>query len=92
MVKAWTVGIAVVTMCSAAASAACPPAASGNTAEAIQANGQRLICLQNELAAATRLRQYELQATQITQSLQRLELERRMDALPRVPAYTPPSP
>ena len=74
MIKAAIAGIILAAAWSAAALAACPPAAMGDTPAAIQANGQRLVCLQNEVAAATRQRQYELQLKQITQSLQNLEL------------------
>ncbi len=91
MIKPAMSGIFLVALCSAAALAACPPAVSGNTPEEIHANGQRLICLQNETAAAARQRQYELQLKQLTQSVQNLELQRRLDALPRVPVYVPPA-
>ncbi len=90
MIKTALLGLALTALCSMAAHAACPPAVPGNTPEAVEANGQRLICLQNELTAATRLRQYDLQLKQVTQSLQSLELQRRLDALADVPVYVPP--
>jgi hypothetical protein len=91
MIKPTMTGIILVAICSATAFAACPPAAPGNTPEEINANGQRLVCLQNEVAAAARLRQHELQLQQLTRSVQNLELQRRLDALPKVPVYVPPA-
>jgi hypothetical protein len=91
MVRSAIIGIVLAASWCAAAHAACPPAAPGNTPEAIHASGQRLICLQNEVAAATRQRQYELQLQQLTRSLQNLQIQRRLDALPVVPVYVPPA-
>jgi hypothetical protein len=91
MIKRATTGVVLAILCCLPAQAACPPAASGNTAEAIEANSQRLICLQNEVAAATRQRQYELQLQQLTRSVQNLEIQRRLDALPLMPVYVPPA-
>jgi hypothetical protein len=78
--------MALATLGGIAAKAACPPVVPGNTPAA---NGQRLICLQNELAAATRLGQYELQLKQLDQSTQNLELRRRLDAIADVPPPLP---
>lgn len=91
MIKRVTIAVFLAVIGCTAAQAACPPPVPGNTAEEIQANGQRLICLQNEVAAATRQRQYELQLQQITRSVQNLEIQRRLDALPVVPVYVPPA-
>lgn len=90
MIKRATIGVVLAVLCCIPAQAACPPAAPGNTAEAILANGQRLICLQNEVAAATRQRQYELQLQQLTRSVQNLEFQHRLDVLADVPVYVPP--
>jgi hypothetical protein len=93
MSKSAIIGVVLATLCCIPAQAACPPAAFGNTAEAIQANSQRLICLQNEVAAATRQREYELRLQQLARSVQNLEIQRRLDALPKVqvPVYVPPA-
>jgi hypothetical protein len=91
MSKPAIIGVVFSILCCIPAQAACPPAASGNTPEAIHANSQRLICLQNEVAAATRQREYELQLQQLTRSVQNLEIQRRFDALPKVPVYVPPA-
>jgi hypothetical protein len=73
----------------AVASAACPAAVPGNTPEAISANGARLVCLQNELAAATRHRQFELELNELERLQQDMLIRQRIDALPKVPVYVP---
>jgi hypothetical protein len=66
--------------------AACPAPQAGDTPEAVRANQQRLICLQQELAAKADERQYEVEIDTINQSLDRLQLQRKMDSLD----FTPP--
>ena len=73
------------------AQAACPPAAPGNTAVEIQATADRLVCLQNELAAETRTRNDQLQLDALEKQQQDLEIRYRLDALPKVPVYQPPA-
>ena len=77
-------------LCVGTAQAACPPAAPGDTAAEIQANSQRLVCLQNELAAETRQRNLQFQLDALQKSQQDLRLQRRLDALPPIPVYQPP--
>ena len=72
--------------------AACPPIVPGDTPEAIRANGQRIVCLQNEVAAESRQRQFEMQLDALERSHQDMLIQRRMDALPKVPVYIPPPP
>ena len=74
--------------------AACPPAAVGTTAEAIRANEQRVICLQQDVQADSRIRQLELDNRTNSNAINRLQLERRFDALPRpIPIpYNQPTP
>lgn len=72
-----------------AAVAACPPAAAGSTPEEIRANGQRLLCLQRELAERADLRQQQLQIDALNRSLRELQLQRQFDRLP-VPQPPPP--
>lgn len=66
-----------------AALAACPPLAVGSAAEAVAANSARLLCLQAELAQATRERQFEVELQALQRATQSLTLQRRFDALPR---------
>jgi len=68
--------------------AACPPAATGSTAEAIRANEQRVICLQQEVQDNSRYRQLETDVRRNENAINRIQLERRFDALPR-PIPTP---
>ena len=78
----------------ASAMAACPPATTGSTAEAIRANEQRVICLQQELQDSSRYRQLESDLRRNENAINRIQLERRFDALPRpIPSpFLQPSP
>ena len=67
----------------ASAMAACPPAATGSTAEAIRANEQRVICLQEEVQDDSRYRQLETDIRRNENAINRIQLQRRFDALPR---------
>ncbi len=77
----------LVALCSAA-TAACPTSVPGTSAEAIRANAERLLCLQEEVDEDTRRRQYELELRANRDALNDLRLQRRFDMLPR---YVPPS-
>ena len=72
--------------------AACPSAALGNTAEEINAASQRIVCLQNEVAASARQRDLESRQDALKNAQQDLQIQRRMDALPDLPVYEPPVP
>lgn len=67
--------------------AACPPETGGTTAEEIRANQARIVCLQNELAVETRLRKLEFDIRATERRLQDMQLQQRVDALPK---YVPP--
>lgn len=82
--------VAFLTAGITAAAAACPPEVPGNTAEAIRANGERIVCLQNELAAATRQREFALQLDALERTQQNMLIQQRIDAMARIPIYTPP--
>ena len=73
-------------MC-ATAHAACPTSVPGDTSEAIQANAERIRCLQEEVEEDARRRQFELELRANQDALNDLRLQRRFDNLPR---YTPP--
>jgi len=74
------------------AQGACPAPAPGNTAGEIQANGERIVCLQNELAAETRQRNLQLQIDAMQKAQQDIIVQRRFDALPTIPVYAPSPP
>ena len=62
--------------------AACPPLATGDLPSAIQANQQRILCLQNEVSSAARQAQMQAQLRQLERNQQSFSLQRRFDALP----------
>ena len=73
--------------------AACPPEAPGTTAAEIAANQARIVCLQNELAAETRLQKLEFDVQANERRLQDMQLQQRIQALPKYvppPVYVPP--
>jgi TolA-binding protein len=88
MFKLFAPALLLVTITSGAATAACPAAVPGNTAEAIKANEQRIICLQRQASDETDRRQYEMELNQIETRVNQLEIQRRFDNLP---VYTPPT-
>ena len=77
----------------ATAFADCPSAVPGTTVEAIRANEQRVICLQREIANNSQIQKYEIEINRLDTSIQRLELQRRFDNLPRpMPIPVPVTP
>lgn len=92
MLQKTILALAMVTTSAGVTLAACPPPAPGNTPAEIQANGQRIVCLQNELAAESRQRSLQFQIDALEKSQQDLLLQRRIDSLPPVPVYVPPPP
>ena len=84
--------LVILAAASSAAEGACPPEVPGDAPEAIRANGERIVCLQDELASATRARGLELQLDALERSLQDLRIQQRMETLPKVPIYVPPPP
>lgn len=71
--------------------AACPPPVAGDTAAAIAANQQRLVCLQRELAAEGQQYRYKVEIEGLDRSIQDLQMQRRFDALnlpkPTMPGF-----
>jgi TolA-binding protein len=63
------------------AAAACPPPVAGETAEAIAANQQRLVCLQRELAQKSEQYQFKVEINSLDQTIQQMQIQRRFDAL-----------
>ena len=83
MFKVTLAAIAIVMLNTVIATAACPAQVPTSTTEAIRANGQRIICLQQEIAREAYLRQLaqEIQANQT--AIQNLQIQRRFDQLPQ---------
>lgn len=90
MFRSTLLTLAFLTTGVTAAAAACPAELPGNTPEAIRANGERIVCLQNELAAATRQREFELQLDAMERTQHDMLIQQRLDAMVRIPVYTPP--
>jgi TolA-binding protein len=73
------------------AMAQCPGPVAGNTAEEIAANRERIVCLQQELNAATRERQRQMELDALNRRLRELETQRQIDRMQfDVPVYRPP--
>jgi hypothetical protein len=69
--------------------AACPTTVPGTSSEAIRANAQRVLCLQEEVDERARVRQFQLELNANENAIQSLQLQRRFENLPRP---LPPSP
>ena len=76
------------------AAAACPSSVPGNTAEAIKANEQRVLCLQQEIESDAQVRQFDMDIRSNENAINRIQMERRFEALPRpIPSpFTQPAP
>ena len=94
MPKIFVLAAVLVLLTVPSAMAACRSEVPGSTPEAIAANGQRLLCLQQELAAATTQRRYEFELKTLQNSIQTMQLQRRFDALPAPipPPFVAPPP
>lgn len=63
------------------ASAACPAPMAGDTAAALEANQQRLVCMQRELAQTAEQYQYKVEINTIERKIDDIQLQRRFDQL-----------
>ncbi|MBO9588118.1 hypothetical protein [Devosia sp.] len=63
------------------AMAACPAPMAGDTAAAIEANQQRLVCLQQELSRKSEQYQYKVEINAIERKIDDIQLQRRFDSL-----------
>ncbi|KFL27986.1 hypothetical protein JP75_25000 [Devosia riboflavina] len=63
------------------AAAACPAPMAGDTAAAIEANQQRLVCLQQELSRKSEEYQYKVEINAIERKIDDIQLQRRFDSL-----------
>jgi hypothetical protein len=74
---------------SVASYASCPPGPAGSPAQELHAHGERLVCIQNEVAAEARRRDYQFQLDQIDRTLRDLQVQRQLDVLSNPPSYSP---
>lgn len=79
--KRLTIAILLVAAAVAPASAACPALVAGDTAAAVEANQQRLLCLQRELAQAGEQYQYKVEINALERRIDDIQLQRRFDSL-----------
>ncbi|MBN9334906.1 hypothetical protein [Devosia sp.] len=88
MIKRVTIAILLGACAIVPALAACPPPAAGETAAAIAANQQRLVCLQQEISRKSEQYQFNVQINSLDQTIQQMQIQRRFDALdfPKPPA------
>lgn len=91
MIRSATMLIASFLLMAGSAQAACPSPVPGDTAAEIAANGQRIVCLQNEVAAAADQRALQAQLDALRRSQQEILLQQRLDRLPPVPVFEPPA-
>lgn len=63
------------------AAAACPAPMAGDTAASIEANQQRLVCLQQELSRKSEEYQYKVEIDTLDRKVDDIQLQRRFDSL-----------
>lgn len=87
MFKSIALAASIIIATTALAQAACPSAVPGSTPEAIAANQQRILCLQDEARQGSQQRMYDMQLQTMQNNMRDLQLQRRLDSLPKI---TPP--
>ncbi|HWV20935.1 MAG TPA: hypothetical protein VN036_07900 [Devosia sp.] len=88
-IKRLTLAILLAGCAIAPAAAACPAPIAGDTAAAIEANQQRLVCLQRELSQKSEQYQYKVEINAIERSIDDIRLQRRFDSLDFPKPVTP---
>lgn len=79
--KRLTLAFLLAACAAAPASAACPAPVAGDTAAAVEANQQRLVCLQHELSQKSEQYQYKVEINTIERRIDDIQLQRRFDSL-----------
>lgn len=87
MFKSIALATGIIIVATGLAQAACPSTVPGSTPEAIAANQQRIICLQEETRQGSQQRIYDMQLQTMQNNMRDLQLQRRLDSLPK---FTPP--
>lgn len=88
MKDAAKLGTIIAGLIAATVIAAGTPPMAGDTAAEVRGNSERLVCLQNELATSLAQRRLQMQLDAIIRRLRDLNLQRRLDSLPRPPTNT----
>ena len=71
------------------ATAACPAPMAGDTAAAIEANQQRLVCLQQELSRKSEEYRYKVEIDTLDRKVDDIQFQRRFDSLTFPKPVTP---
>ncbi|MET0439780.1 MAG: hypothetical protein ABW043_19990 [Devosia sp.] len=79
--KRLTLAVLITACAIAPALAACPAPVAGDTAAAIEANQQRLVCLQQELSQKSEQYQYKVEINTIERKIDDIQIQRRFDSL-----------
>lgn len=87
MFKSIALAASLIIATTGLAQAACPSTVPGSTPEAIAANQQRIVCLQEEARQGSQQRIYNMQLQTMQNNMRDLQLQRRLDSLPKI---TPP--
>jgi hypothetical protein len=87
--KRLTLAVLLTTCAIAPAMAACPAPVAGDTAAAIEANQQRLVCLQRELSQKSEQYQYKVEIDALDRKIDDIQIQRRFDSLDFPKPVTP---
>lgn len=87
--KRLTLAVLLTACAIAPAMAACPAPVAGDTAAAIEANQQRLVCLQRELSQKSEQYQYKVEIDALDRKIDDIQIQRRFDALDFPKPVTP---
>lgn len=93
MFKSIALAAGIIIVTTGLAQAACPSAVPGSAPDAIAANQQRILCLQNEAQQSSQQRSYDMQLQGMQNTIRDMQLQRRLDSLPKIPppVYNPPA-
>ena len=87
--KRLTLDVLLTACAIAPAMAACPAPVAGDTAAAIEANQQRLVCLQRELSQKSEQYQYKVEIDALNRKIDDIQIQRRFDSLDFPKPVTP---
>jgi hypothetical protein len=87
--KRLTLAVLLTACAIAPAMAACPAPVAGDTAAAIEANQQRLVCLQRELSQKSEQYQYKVEIDALDRKIDDIQIQRRFDSLDFPKPVTP---
>ncbi|MBF0680680.1 MAG: hypothetical protein IR164_17280 [Devosia sp.] len=83
MIRKLTLALGLIVVALQPALAACPPPPAGSTAEEIRAHGERLLCIQQQLAQDAERQKFQTDIEALNRSILDLQLQNKWNALPR---------